>query len=201
MTKFSQTPIPQAEFAAALDAIHLEVGRCIAEWYLVEETLNYVHTMAVMPVGAYHASLSASFNKVASFELRLGMVTSAMDNMHIHSSMKQPYEARSKGWRKVRNKLKEYNEQRNKVAHGAAVSPLQQHGVAYAIPVWVPFFESTAMTFSDIYSDMTLENSRQFEKMNVEDLRAIRAKFSHGTQLLQKFLEEHHISITGNKTV
>ena len=144
---------------------------------------------ALVTGGAVTAELTGSFHSINSFGLRLNMVTKAMAGPW--NIKKRPeHVAREEDWRPVRNKLKEHNEKRNSLAHGAVICPEPStNGLPYALPVWVPFYQDHAYR---AWKFLRADRERgRFEELSASDIAERRSTFIESQRLLSEFYHSH----------
>jgi hypothetical protein len=127
------------EYKKASDEIHLEIGRAITEWSIVEQWIFDIYSRLVAP-GAVSTGLPASFNQVYSVDTRLAMVSRLVEHSGIPSVQRKK---QIEEWKSLAKKLKKLGQKRSRIAHGSIVSPkLVLKGTPQALPVWVPFYDA-----------------------------------------------------------
>lgn len=69
--------VTRESYQAALDEIHLEIGRSITEWSIVEEFLFDLYALLVTePNFIFPLGLSISFNSIKNFQTKIDMIDS-----------------------------------------------------------------------------------------------------------------------------
>ena len=172
------------EYEKASDEIHLEIGRAITEWSIVEQWLFDIYSRLVAP-GAVSMGLSASFNQVYSVDTRLAMMLRLVEHSGMTAALRKK---QFEDWKPLANKLKTLSQKRSRIAHGSIISPvLVLEGPPKALPVWVPFYDARGYKLFKLGMD----GAPHFHEYTAIDLAAIRMSFLEIQRPLAEFYGVH----------
>lgn len=184
--------VTKEAYEAEADKIHLELGRAITEWSIVEQWLCDAYKLLTCMSGSMPLGLSSSFYAVKNFRDKLAMVDALVQN----SGMPKPIKEQQVGdWKPIRILLEGLSGKRNRLAHGSIICPKPSlSGRPHALPVWVPYFDAESYRIFKL--DRTAVGQLvglkiSFEEWTADYIAEIRCSFIEPQRLLDKFISRY----------